>query len=299
MNKSTFRICVGICAVLLMVAIMAVARSFFATNKEKAFKAFDASDDYEASDNYDAYDASYGVYIGAEPEELISRDLPEIIVIDAQYYAGDEISDLKEGGHRVYTYINIGSVEAFRDYYKDFENITLGAYENWEDEKWVDVSDERWQLFISDKADELIDKGVDGFFVDNCDVYYNYPTEEIFEGVRAILKNLCEKKAYVMINGGDEFVREYLKLHGNLDGILDGVNQESVYTAVDWENSTFSVNAPEDREYFLDYIKLVKDAGKDAYAIEYTTDPEIAQKAKELAATNGYTVYIADSLGLE
>ena len=239
MNKSTFRICAGICAVLLMVAIMAVARSFFATNKEEAF---------------DASDASYGVYIGAEPEEIISRDLPEIIVIDAQYYTGEEISDLKEGGHRVYTYINIGSVEAFRDYYKDFEGITLGVYENWEDEKWVDVSDERWQLFISDKADELIGKGVDGFFVDNCDVYYNYSTEEIFEGVRAILKNLCEKNVYVMINGGDEFVREYLKLHGNLDGILDGVNQESVYTAIDWKNSTFSVNAPEDREYFLDYI---------------------------------------------
>ena len=288
MNKSTFRICAGICAVLLMVAIMAVARSFFATNKEEAF---------------DAFDASYGVYIGAEPEELISRDLPEIIVIDAQYYTGEEITDLKESGHRIYTYINIGSVEAFRDYYKDFEAITLGVYENWEDEKWVDVSDERWQLFISDKADELIGKGVAGFFVDNCDIYYNYSTEEIFEGVRAILKNLCEKNAYVMINGGDEFVREYLKLHGNLDGILDGildgVNQESVYTAIDWKNSTFSVNAPEDREYFLDYIKLVKDAGKDAYAIEYTTDPEIAQKAKELAAANGYMVYIADSLGLE
>ena len=41
------------------------------------------------------------------------------------------------------------------------------------------------------------------------------------------------------------------------------------------------------------------DAGKDAYAIEYTNDPEIAQKAAELAAAKGYVVYIADSLALE
>ena len=102
-----------------------------------------------------------------------------------------------------------------------------------------------------------------------------------------------------MVNGGDEFAREYLKRYGNLDGILDGVNQESVYTAIDWDNNRFTVNTKEDREYFLEYLRLVMDAGKDAYAIEYTTDPEIAQKAAELAAAKGYVVYIADSLALE
>ena len=276
MSRTSGRICAGICAALAIVALILTI-----TNTEEV------------------YDSSFGVYIGADPENITDRDLAETIVIDAQYYTEKEIANLKKGGHTVYTYINIGSVESFRDYYKDFESITLGTYENWEDEKWVDVSDKRWQLFLSGKADELMNKGVDGFFVDNCDVYYNYMTEEIFEGVSDILKNLCGKNAYVMVNGGDEFAREYLKRHGNLNGILDGVNQESVYTAIDWDNNRFTVNTKEDREYFLEYLRLVMDAGKDAYAIEYITDPEIAQKAAELAAAKGYVVYIADSLALE
>ena len=241
----------------------------------------------------------YGVYIGAEPEELTGRSLADIIVIDAQYFDKDDITELKSSGHTVYTYINIGSIENFRDYYEEYEYLTLDTYENWEDEKWIDVSDPSWQTFISKRADELISKGVDGFFVDNCDVYYQYRTQEIFEGVSRILKNLKEKNTYVLINGGDTFVREYLDRFGNLDNILDGVNQESVVTCIDWKNDKFSVNEKEKKEYFLEYLQIVMDDGKDAYVIEYTTDKGIEKEAVSLAGSKGYTVYVAHSLDLK
>lgn len=241
----------------------------------------------------------YGVYIGAEPEELTGRSLADTIVIDAQYFDKDDITELKSSGHTVYTYINIGSIENFRDYYEEYEYLTLDTYENWEDEKWIDVSDPSWQDFISKKADELISKGVDGFFVDNCDVYYQYRTQEIFEGVSLILNELKEKNTYVLINGGDTFVTEYLDRFGNLDNILDGVNQESVVTCIDWENDKFSVNEKEEKEYFLEYLQTVMDDGKDAYVIEYTTDKGIEKEAVSLAGSKGYTVYVAHSLDLK
>lgn len=242
----------------------------------------------------------YGVYIGADPESLLGRkNLAKTIVIDAQYYTKQEIADLKAAGHTVYTYINIGSVETFRDYYKDYESITLGAYENWEDERWVDVSQKAWQDFIADKAKELRKKGVDGFFVDNCDVYYYHHEKAIFEGVCAILRDLHSRKGYVMINGGDDFVMDYVSAYGGLDDVLDGVNQESIYTSIDWENDSFSVNTHHDRDYFLKYLNLVKNCGKDRYAIEYTTSGRIARRAAMLAKSRGYTVYIADSLELK
>lgn len=241
----------------------------------------------------------YGVYIGAEPEELTGRSLADTIVIDAQYFDKDDITELKSSGHTVYTYINIGSIENFRDYYEEYEYLTLDTYENWEDEKWIDVSDPSWQDFISKKADELISKGVDGFFVDNCDVYYQYRTQEIFEGVSLILNELKEKNTYVLINGGDTFVREYLDRFGNLDNILDGVNQESVVTCIDWENDKFSVNEKEKKEYFLEYLQIVMNDGKDAYVIEYTTDKGIEKEAVSLAGSKGYTVYVAHSLDLK
>lgn len=241
----------------------------------------------------------YGVYIGAEPEQLTGRSLADTIVIDAQYFDKDDITELKSSGHTVYTYINIGSIENFRDYYEEYEYLTLDTYENWEDEKWIDVSAPSWQDFISKKADELISKGVDGFFVDNCDVYYQYRTQEIFEGVSLILNELKEKNTYVLINGGDTFVREYLDRFGNLDNILDGVNQESVVTCIDWENDKFSVNEKDEKEYFLEYLQTVMDDGKDAYVIEYTTNKGIEKEAVSLAGSKGYTVYVAHSLDLK
>jgi len=243
-----------------------------------------------------AYD--YGVYIGAAPENLAKKDLPEIIVVDAQYYSKDDINELKDNGCIVYTYLNIGSIEAFRDYYTSYEDITLDTYENWEDEKWVDVSQDKWQDFISEKADELLDKGVDGFFVDNCDVYYQYPTEDIFQGVTLILEDLNSKDTYVMVNGGDAFVTEYYNRNNTLDKILDGVNQESVYTYIDWENDSFDINSYSDREFFTNYLELVLDAGKDAYDLEYATDSDIAKDALKYARKHKFKIYVSDSLEL-
>jgi len=241
----------------------------------------------------------YGVYIGANPEDMASRQLPETIVIDAQYYSDDQIAELKDDGHIVYTYLNLGSIESFRDYYADYEDLTLDTYENWEDEKWVDVTSPKWQRFMFDKADELLAKGVDGFFIDNADVYYHYPTDDVFEAVSSILKELQSKDTYVLINGGDSYVREYLNRYGNLDDILDGVNQESVYTSIDWDNDSFSVNPEDERAYFLDYLQLVMDDGKDAYALEYATDEDIVKDAKAFAKQHDYTVYVSKSLELK
>ena len=240
----------------------------------------------------------YGVYIGATYEDVLGKDLPEVIVVDAQYFSKDEINRLKDNGCTVYTYLNIGSIEAFRDYYTSYEDITLDTYENWEDEKWVDVSQDKWQDFISEKADELLDKGVDGFFVDNCDVYYQYPTEDIFQGVTLILEDLNSKDTYVMVNGGDAFVTEYYNRNNTLDKILDGVNQESVYTYIDWENDSFDINSYSDREFFTNYLELVLDAGKDAYVLEYATDSDIAKDALKYARKHNFKIYVSDSLEL-
>ena len=244
-------------------------------------------------------DESYGVYIGANPEDMEDRQLPETIVIDAQYYSDSEIAELKDDGHIVYTYLNLGSIESFRDYYAEYESLTLDTYENWEDEKWVDVTDASWQEFLSVKADELIAKGVDGFFIDNTDVYYQYPTEKVFESVSSILKDLQSKDTYVLINGGDSFVREYLNRNGSLGDILDGVNQENVYTAIDWEDDSFTVNPEEEREYFLEYLNLVQADGEDVYALDYATDEDVVNASKSFAKKHGYTVYVSPTLELK
>ena len=162
------------------------------------------------SDNLNAKNADikyeYGVFLGAEPEDIPDMESFRKIVVDAQSFTEEEISRLKESGHIVYSYINIGSVEEYRSYFDKFNKYTLGVYENWEDERWVDVSQEEWQDFILDKlAKDILAKGVDGLFVDNCDVYYNFKEDRIYDGVTKILKGFKNSGTYVIINGGDTY----------------------------------------------------------------------------------------------
>ncbi len=78
----------------------------------------------------------YGVFLSVDNSDLSLFKDYQTIVIDAAYFEKEDIQKLKESGHTVYTYINIGSIENFRPYYETFKV-----------------------------------KGVDGYFVDNCDVY--------------------------------------------------------------------------------------------------------------------------------
>ena len=114
----------------------------------------------------------YGVFIGAEKEKLLSLNNYDVLVIDAELLTAENIDVIHQNGdNEIYSYLNIGSVEDFRSYYEEFLPFTIGEYEDWDNEKWIDVSSEKWQTHIVEAADELVDKGVSGQFVDNTDVY--------------------------------------------------------------------------------------------------------------------------------
>ncbi len=243
--------------------------------------------------------SEYGVFLGAGPEDLDAFGPYGIVVLDAQYFTAEQIAGLKAGGHTVYSYINLGSIEDFRPYYSEYADLTLGDYEHWNEERWVDVSSGRWQAFIADGlAPELLGKGVDGFFADNCDVYYNYPTDGIFDGVAELLRALKKTGAYVCVNGGDVFVTEYLRRGGTLEDVLDAVNQETVFSSIDWDGGGFSENDEEEQAYFREYIETVAADGRDVYLLEYTTDAALIEKIDGYCKNRGFRYYVADSVEL-
>ena len=90
----------------------------------------------------------YGVFLSLDHGDMESLYGYNQIVIDAQYFEKEDIQLLKQSGTKVYTYLNLGSLENFRTYYAEFLDLTLDDYENWEEEKWVNVSDPRWQKFL-------------------------------------------------------------------------------------------------------------------------------------------------------
>ena len=139
-------------------------------------------------------------------------------------------------------------------------------------------------------------KGVDGFFVDNTDVYYNYPQESIYDGILTILDYMNHTGRKIMINGGDCFVKKYLTTEKNV--LIDGVNQENVFTAYDFSKDVYTKNDQSTREYYTEYLDLAMSHGCTAYTLEYVTVPSIRRQAAAYARKHGYICYISDNIGL-
>ena len=241
----------------------------------------------------------YGVFLSLDASGMDKIETYQTVVIDAQYFSKEDIMHLKEHGSTVYSYINVGAIENFRNYYDTYSYLALGYYENWDEEQWIDVSSTVWQEFLAYLEEELMAKGIDGFFVDNCDVYYEYPTDDVFEGLTVILEHLMEHDRPVIINGGDTYVMKYKEIYGSSRRIMTGVNQESVWSKIDFETGKFDARSKEDRDYFEDYIEACKDDGLDVYLLEYTTDNVLKQKIKKYCADNQFHYYISDSIELD
>lgn len=240
----------------------------------------------------------YGVFLNADASSLEQLKKYDLIVIDAQYFTKSDIELLHQNGTKVYTYLNIGSIENFREYYTTYEKLTIGRYEHWDEEKWVDVADPDWQKFMEQLSQELFEKGVDGFFIDNCDVYYYAPRESIFEGLTAILQNIMTFDKAVIINGGDTYVTEYRERYGAIDHIMTGVNQESVWSAIDFDKGTFYEQTKETRDYYCNYLEACQADGMDVYLLEYTTDKKLIQKIKKYCNEHDFHFYVSNSLEL-
>lgn len=241
----------------------------------------------------------YGVFLSIT-EDLDSLAKYKTVVIDAQYFSKEDIDAFRADGHKVYSYINIGSLEDFRDYYSEFSDIILGAYENWDEEYWIDASDKRWQSFLIDELiPSLLGKDIDGFFVDNCDVYYLYPSEEIMNGLTNIMQAMINTGKEVIINGGDSYLDAYCSSGGQWNDVITGINQESVFSKILWDEDKFGTAEAKDKEYFQDYIESYAAEGADIYFLEYTTDKSLIKEIKEYCEEKAFNYYISDSLELD
>lgn len=241
----------------------------------------------------------YGVFLNLNKRNIKKLYSYKTVVIDARFFSKKEIRKLKKHKIKVYSYINIGSLEKFRPYYNKFKNLTLGRYENWDEERWINVASKSWQNFITGNlAHKLLKKGISGFFVDNCDVYYNYPRKNIYIGLIKILQALRRKNTSVIINGGDTFISKYMLSHKNLKSILTGINQECVFTAIDFDHNTTIEQKTSVKNYFLKYLSKLKKHNTKIYLLEYTKKKSVIDKINTYCKKHKYIYYASPDIEL-
>jgi hypothetical protein len=245
--------------------------------------------------------SSYGVFVGASPSSIEKFYNFDKIIIDAQYYDNKHIESLHNNNVKVYSYLNIGSVENFRPYYNKLVDITLSDYENWPEERWLDLSSEMGRDYLVDVvAKDLFDKGIDGFFLDNVDVYYIYNNAETYEGILDILTRLKENyNLSIIVNGGFEFFQTSINNNLNISNLVDGINHESVFTKIDFDNNRLVRNTRTERLYLLEYFKQFKEHDIQIYVIEYTKSNHLSNKIAYYYNKIGYEYYITNDISLE
>lgn len=241
----------------------------------------------------------YGVFLGIDKSEIHKLNNYQTVVIDPSNFSESNIKQLHKDGKIVYGYLNVGSIEKFRSYFEHFQNLTLGPYENWPDESWINVASADWQNFIvQDLGKKYADKGIDGFFIDNTDVYYQYPTEDTFQGLCLIMKRLKNYKLKILINGGDLFVSKCMdeKIAANL---FDGINQECVFTGINFNNKTYGSQDKDETKRYKKYLSKVKKFGLEIYLLEYGAGTSNQKIIDRYCKQNGIKWYNADSLELQ
>lgn len=136
-----------------------------------------------------------------------------LIAIEPEDYTDKEIAALKKSGAKVLAYLSVGSVSNERSYYKQLRPYALKKLENWEHERYLDLTRHEVRKFMQDKAKELKDRGFDGCWLDNIDVYEEYRTTEMFTALVNTLRAIKAVGGYVMLNGGIVFITDLLAPH--------------------------------------------------------------------------------------
>lgn len=242
----------------------------------------------------------YGVFVDADSAEFSKFSQYTIAVLDVARLTKQQVETLHNKGTRVYGYINIGSIEGFRSYYTSYEDILLdtcgadSATYNGNPERWVDVTSPRWQYYFGfTLAKDLSDKGVDGFFIDNTEVYNNYPTDEIYNGIISTIKGLEPYGKDIIVNNGDIFLDTAIE-RGDISGLIDGVNRECVFTMIDTDRSLITTQMIDTTKYYQSELERYKKAGLSVYLTEYTSDDIVKRQIERYCKENEFSSFISD-----
>ena len=211
-------------------------------------------------------------------------------------YTAKEVQALKSAGYTVLAYLSVGSVDERRSYYKQLEPYTLRRLDDWEHERYLDVCEPAVQDWLINRGMALLNAGYDGLWIDNTDVFEEYPSDAAYKGITRILQALYPH-GYIMVNGGMEYM---LRAISQKTRVAHGVTQEEVFSLItDYSGrGTFGSQITSESLEYQKYISKAMGAGMEAYLLEYTRDANLKKKIVNYCEASGAGYYISEDVDL-
>ena len=243
---------------------------------------------------------TYKVYLSTiiKPSKLAKGT--GIIVIEPDDYTASEVKAIKNKGYKVLAYLSVGTIEKERSFYKKYKKYGLKPLKDWPDEVYADVTRTAWRTFLVDRAKALKKKGFDGFWCDNVDVYEYYKSSKMFAAVKAVLKQIKAVGGYVMINGGQVFLRDCFSKGVTVKDFINGYTQEEVFSRiVSYKGKgTFRKQSKGETEQYQTTIIKSQGAGLDCFLLEYSTSKDVISLIEIWCETHKVSYYISKDVNL-
>ena len=237
------------------------------------------------------------VYSEKPPIEAF-RDY-KLVVLDSVHHP--PLRPLLEQKKTVIGYISLGEVENYRDYFKavEKEGILFEKNPNWPDSRYVDVRDPRWtRRVVEELVPRLLHKGFQGIFIDTLDnpadlerrdpKRYKGMTDAAANLVKAIRRH--HPRIYIMLNRGYEILPA-------VDGLIDSVLGESVFTEIDFEKKSYRLAEPKVYRQQVEWLQAAKSRQPrlKIYTLDYWPPEDAAGIARIYVEQrkNGFIPYVS------
>lgn len=226
-----------------------------------------------------------------------------LLAIEPEDYTKAEIAALKDAGATVIGYLSVGSVSDERNCDKEMlKSYALDPLPNWPHEKYLDVRRTAAREFLVKRAKEIKEMGIDGWWLDNLDVYEEYKSDAMFNAIMTVLTSIKALGGYVMVNGGMKYLQKAMNADSGHVGIgnIDGVTQEEVFSLItNYSGSgVFGTQSSKESSEYQSHMKRVIRHKMQAFLLEYTKDNTLKFKISAFCTTTGAIACISGDVNL-
>lgn len=241
----------------------------------------------------------------ATPKKLGKAKTKTILVIQPQDYTNKQIQDLRAAGYTLLGYLSVGSISDQRKYYKDLKPYRLSKLQDWPHEYYIDLRKPAVRDFLANKARELSNRGFQGWWLDNLDVYEYHKSTAMSDSIIILLKRIraIDTSKYIMINGGSQFLDKLMdkdKTHNTIT-YIDGVTQQEVYSLIkDYSGKgKFGEQTKDMHSWYKSYMKRLLRHKMQTFLLEYTKSSSLKTRIKNFCKNYNMTgYYISEDVNL-
>lgn len=233
------------------------------------------------------------------PSEL---DKDTLVAVEFDDYTTDEIKKLKATGATVLAYLSVGTAEKDRPAaWEKLKDYAMKQLEDWPEEYYLDLRQTGARKYVIQRAIELQNKGADGFWADNIDLYEEYPSTEMYNAITAVLDAI--HFGITNINGGMAYLDKAMDKDGSkYQGIgnVDVVAQEEVFSRITSYkgDGEFSAQTGKQSEEYQNHLRRAARHKMIPALLEYTKDETVRKKIAAFCKETSALACVADKVNL-